>query len=1089
MSGTNLNITLTAARLAEWTTNGQNANVNVYAVLFDSAGYVSTTTLVSNGSVSGAGTASGGGEDYTIPLTNAGGTIDGGKLYLVAESGTANIAGLITNQANINPGSASAYDFSYDSIEVSLLGKAADAANLTSVNGFALPMALSDSYGSVGYNVPGSTIVSDISAISSGAIGTYTSGGLVGQFMMAASPTAVNLPSTIVTTTGAYPQAAWVPYVTALETIASQVTISGQFNGAPDATGAWHNAGYYAYTLSWDGTNFWLSPSANSAVQGYIMLTPQAIEQDIYSQVGTVSIYSAASTSSTLLATVPVGANTQWGAVLAQFLTGFTGGYYGQAGLSPNSQITGTVNLDQNNNWNPIYAFDNNLGTIVNVGSGGVQYDPYSKVFFDNSNSYGSPYSDALMSQFTQGGPLLSVANSSGTDVSALNLTIFGQTETPTGYVKPTITDYIAPSQTSVVSAGTVSTYAIPASNNSGANVKLAFYSQVGANAGVDLKPDTSIAISYLTGEAVDPTTGAVTPVWNTVTIDGGGTYALNGIAGGTTISDPTLWNNWTIQAGSSTAILNSSSPNTPGNLLLNLPTADQGVSWYQITVGAGTAYAKTYNFYTTTATVPAGTNINGGTATSSESGVFLNPAYSGQAASQAIDGLAGVVGPTTSTGATQYTNTMTLAFAKGSTITYNPNLVVENTGSNANAGAIGYPNPAPFAVVADVVNNGTFSSLTNETYSTSGTYGGVISTSQNEFVLGWAGYNTNDVLVTDNVINNGTGTTASGGTGWTGSGALNPSVPAGDTFVSVGTVSGIGGYTNLVNAKGAALITVETNGTISQPYTIAADVNGDWVSNTASFGIGTYTITMAGAIDQGGTYLQDTQTSAPLVLDVTSGAPNLAPGQFVLANILTPPCFAAGTAIETEHGARPVESLAAGDVVRTISGALRRIRWVGRRTVDCARHPTPAAVRPVRIAAHAFGPGLPARTLDLSPDHAVYAEGVLVPVKHLINGTTIRQRRVNQVTYHHIELDSHDVILAEGLPAETYLDTGDRASFANAEGAVALHPAWGSEARDISLIMDALGAAPLRVTGPEVEKLRAQLAARSLAVATARTA
>lgn len=1090
MSGTNLNLTLTAARLAEWTTPGQNANVNVYAVLFDSAGYVSTTTLVSNGAVSTSGTLSGGVADYTIPLTNAGGTIDGGKLYLVSESGTSNIATLITDQSNINPGSASAYDFSYDSIEVSLLGKAADAANLTSVNGFALPMELSDVYGSVGYKVPGSTIVNDISAISSGAISTYTSGGLVGQFMMAASPTAVNLPTTTVTTTGAYPQEAWVPYVKALETIASQVTISGQFNGAPDATGAWHNAGYYAYTLSWDGTNFWLSPTANSAVQGYIMLTPQAIEQDIYSQVGTVSIYSAASTSSTLLATVPVGSNTQWGAVLAQFLTGFTGGYYGQAGVSPNSQITGTVNLDQNNEWNPIYAFNNNLGTIANVGSGGVQFDPYSKIFFDDSNSYGSPYSDALMSQYSQGGPLLSSANASGTDVSALNLTIFGQTETPAGYVTPTIYDYIAPSQTSVVSAGTVSTYAIPTSNNSGANVTLSFYSQVGANAGIDLNPDTSIAISYLTGETVDPTTGVVTPVWNTVTINGAGTYALNGITGGTTISDPTLWNNWSIQAGSTTPILNSSTPLSPGSLLLTLPTADQGVSWYQITVGAGTADAKTYNFYTTTATVPVGTDVNGQVIASNESGVFLNPAFTGQAGLAAIDGLAGITGPSTGSGPTQYTNTMTLSFAKGSTISYNPGLAVENTGTNATAGtSSGYPNPAPFAPVADVATNGTLSSLPGEAYSTIGTYSGVISTAQNKFVLGWAGYNTNDVAVTDNVISNGSATTAPGGTGWTGSAALNPSVPVGDTFVSVGSVSGIGGYTNLVNANGAALITVETNGTISQPYTIAADVNGDWVSNTASFGVGTYTITMAGAIDQNGTYLQDTQTSAPLVLDVTSGAASLTPGQFVLANIFTPPCFAAGTAIETADGARPVESLAAGDLVRTISGTLRPIRWVGHRSVDCARHPEPAAVRPVSIAAHAFGPGMPARALDLSPDHAIYAEGVLVPVKHLINGTTICEQRVKQVTYHHIELDQHDVILAEGLPAETYLDTGDRASFANAEGAVALHPAWGSEARDISLIMDALGAAPLRVTGPEVERIRARLAKRAPASATARTA
>jgi hypothetical protein len=117
-------------------------------------------------------------------------------------------------------------------------------------------------------------------------------------------------------------------------------------------------------------------------------------------------------------------------------------------------------------------------------------------------------------------------------------------------------------------------------------------------------------------------------------------------------------------------------------------------------------------------------------------------------------------------------------------------------------------------------------------------------------------------------------------------------------------------------------------------------------------------------------------------------------------------------------------------------------------------------------------------RPLWLSPDHAVYAEGVLIPIKHLINGASIRQDKVAQVTYLHIELAQHDVVLAEGLPAETYLDSGDRQSFAGS--VTSLHPAWGSEHSDVSLVFDSLGYAPLRVTGPEVERVRAGLAARA---------
>ncbi len=94
--------------------------------------------------------------------------------------------------------------------------------------------------------------------------------------------------------------------------------------------------------------------------------------------------------------------------------------------------------------------------------------------------------------------------------------------------------------------------------------------------------------------------------------------------------------------------------------------------------------------------------------------------------------------------------------------------------------------------------------------------------------------------------------------------------------------------------------------------------------------------------------------------------------------------------------------------------------------------------------------------------------------MKHLINGASIRQVPAAVVTYVHIELPYHALVLAEGLLAESYLDTGDRLGFMGA--VTALHPAWGQEARDVSLIFDALGYAPLRVTGPDVERVRASL-------------
>ena len=87
-----------------------------------------------------------------------------------------------------------------------------------------------------------------------------------------------------------------------------------------------------------------------------------------------------------------------------------------------------------------------------------------------------------------------------------------------------------------------------------------------------------------------------------------------------------------------------------------------------------------------------------------------------------------------------------------------------------------------------------------------------------------------------------------------------------------------------------------------------------------------------------------------------------------------------------------------------------------------------------MRIAAHAFAPGLPHRVLHLSPDHALWLDGVLIPAHLLVNGASVARQAVDDITYWHIELARHDIILAEGLPAETYLDTGNRRAF-DAEG------------------------------------------------------
>lgn len=184
--------------------------------------------------------------------------------------------------------------------------------------------------------------------------------------------------------------------------------------------------------------------------------------------------------------------------------------------------------------------------------------------------------------------------------------------------------------------------------------------------------------------------------------------------------------------------------------------------------------------------------------------------------------------------------------------------------------------------------------------------------------------------------------------------------------------------------------------------------------------------------------------------------------------------CFASGTRIATPEGPVAVEDLTPGMTVLTAQGDTAPVIWMGHRRVDCARHPDPKNVLPVRVQRDAFGPGRPHRDLVLSPDHAVAFEDVLIPIRHLVNGSTIRQESVPTVTYWHVELPEHDLLLAEGLEVESYLDTGDRDSFANGGVVVQRHPSFGAGRREAN------GVAPLVVLGAQVDRARDHLAARA---------
>ena len=156
--------------------------------------------------------------------------------------------------------------------------------------------------------------------------------------------------------------------------------------------------------------------------------------------------------------------------------------------------------------------------------------------------------------------------------------------------------------------------------------------------------------------------------------------------------------------------------------------------------------------------------------------------------------------------------------------------------------------------------------------------------------------------------------------------------------------------------------------------------------------------------------------------------------------------CFLRGTHLQTPSGHVFVEALEIGDLVVTVSGAPKPIKWIGR--VSVRRNSTgawPKHAVPVKISPDAIKPGVPSVNVFVSPAHAVYIDNALIPVGNLINGTTIASDPDwggEQLDYFHVELDGHNVVFAEGLPAETLLGGAGRMSFDNYLDYEALYPA-----------------------------------------------
>ncbi|OWV52719.1 hypothetical protein CDZ98_24550 [Mameliella alba] len=219
-------------------------------------------------------------------------------------------------------------------------------------------------------------------------------------------------------------------------------------------------------------------------------------------------------------------------------------------------------------------------------------------------------------------------------------------------------------------------------------------------------------------------------------------------------------------------------------------------------------------------------------------------------------------------------------------------------------------------------------------------------------------------------------------------------------------------------------------------------DAGTDWfVGDSVDFT--GYTITIGGVeypvfLGVGGYGVPLPQNGSTQTLIPSSGTTNA-----YQAEAQTYLCFAAGTEIAGLEGARPVEDLRIGDMILTADGRAVPVKWIGRQTLH--KRFTPAErFAPVRVRAGALGQGVPHSDLVLTADHALILDGLAVNAGALVNGTTITRDPLaslpERVTYYHVETEGHEVILANGAAAETFVDYLGRRAFDNFAEYLALY-------------------------------------------------
>ncbi len=263
----------------------------------------------------------------------------------------------------------------------------------------------------------------------------------------------------------------------------------------------------------------------------------------------------------------------------------------------------------------------------------------------------------------------------------------------------------------------------------------------------------------------------------------------------------------------------------------------------------------------------------------------------------------------------------------------------------------------------------------------------------------------------------------------------------------STGTIADVGTFTDFGLIALDATASWSLGGSIAADETIAfGGTNAALILTTPSAAAATIsgfaatdTIVLSGIADvtglsfNGGNTLSVAESGDPGVTLTFAAPMDLAYAVTDGSTDIYVPCFLPGTYILTDRGEVLVEKLQVGDTIATMSGRTRRLCWIGQGRALATRGRRGPAT-PVIVRKGALADNVPHLDLHITKGHSLYLDRVLIPVEFLVNHRSILwDDRAQEVVVFHLELDAHDVLVANGAAAESYRDDANRWLFQNA--------------------------------------------------------